>query len=249
MASSITLITGGSRGIGAATARLCAARGHRVVINYTRDAAAAQAVADQVNVLGGEALVVKADVASEAEVMHLFDVVDRTWGRLTGLVNNAGVVDVAQRVDEMSGERLQRMFAINVLGSFYCAREAVRRMSTRHGGTGGAIVNVSSVAARLGSAGQYVDYAASKAAIETLTRGLGHEVASEGVRVNCVSPGVTDTDIHASGGQPDRAWRLAQQIPMQRPGHPDEVAQAIVWLLSDAASYTTSSVLDVTGGR
>lgn len=249
MASPITLITGGSRGIGAATARLCAARGHRVVINYTRDAAAAQAVADQVNALGGEALVVKADVASEAEVMHLFDVVDHTWGRLTGLVNNAGVVDVAQRVDEMSGERLQRMFAINVLGSFYCAREAVRRMSTRHGGTGGAIVNVSSVAARLGSAGQYVDYAASKAAVETLTRGLGHEVASEGVRVNCVSPGITDTDIHASGGQPDRAWRLAQQIPMQRPGHPDEVAQAIVWLLSDAASYTTSSVLDVTGGR
>lgn len=247
--ASITLITGGSRGIGAATARLCAVRGHRVVINYTRDAAAAQSVADQVNTLGGEALVVKADVASEGEVMHLFDVVDRTWGRLTGLVNNAGVVDVAQRVDEMSGERLQRMFAINVLGSFYCAREAVRRMSTRHGGTGGAIVNVSSVAARLGSAGQYVDYAASKAAVETLTRGLGHEVASEGVRVNCVSPGITDTDIHASGGQPDRAWRLAQQIPMQRPGHPDEVAQAIVWLLSDAASYTTSSVLDVTGGR
>ena len=243
------LITGGSRGIGAATARLAAARGWDVAVNYTRDAAAAEAVAADVRALGRRALVLQADVADHAQVLEMFAIIDRAWGRLTGLVNNAGVVDVPARVDEMTPQRLQRMFAINVMGSMWCAQEAVRRMSTRHGGAGGAIVNLSSAAAKLGSPGQYVDYAAAKGAIDTFTLGLAREVAAEGVRVNAVRPGIIETDIHASGGQPDRAAQLAQQVPMKRAGSAHEVAQAIVWLLSEASSYTTGSVVDVTGGR
>jgi NAD(P)-dependent dehydrogenase (short-subunit alcohol dehydrogenase family) len=243
------LVTGGSRGIGAATARLAAAAGWDVAINYTRDEAAAQAVALQVRALGRRALVLQGDVSRETDVLALFAECDRAFGPLRGLVNNAGVVDVAQRVDEMSASRLQRMFGINVIGSMLCAREAVRRMSTRRGGAGGVIVNLSSAAVRLGSPGQYVDYAAAKAAIDVFTLGLAREVAVEGVRVNAVRPGIIDTDIHASGGQPDRAQQVAPQVPMQRAGTSDEVAEAIVWLLGDASSYTTGSVLDVTGGR
>ena len=247
------LITGASRGIGAATARLAAARGWDVAINYRRDVAAAQAVAADVRALGRRAVLLQADVAVEAQVVAMFTQLDRLAGSdiapLGGLVNNAGVVDVAARVDEMDGARIERMFAVNVYSSMYCAREAVRRLSTRHGGAGGAIVNLSSAAARLGSPGQYVDYAAAKAAIDTFTLGLAREVAAEAVRVNAVRPGIIDTDIHASGGQPGRAAELAPQLPMQRAGTADEVAQAILWLLSDEASYTTGSILDVAGGR
>lgn len=243
------LVTGGSRGIGAATALQAARRGWDLAINCTRDTTAAEQVAVQVRTAGRRALVVRADVADEAEVLAMFAAVDREFGRLDGLVNNAGVVDLPARVDEMSLQRLQRMFAINLTGSFLCAREALRRMSTRHGGAGGAIVNVSSAAARLGSPGQYVDYAASKAAIDTFTLGLAREVATEGVRVNAVRPGIIDTEIHASGGLPNRARQVAPQVPMQRAGSADEVAQAIVWLLSDEASYTTGALLDVSGGR
>ena len=220
-----------------------------MAINYTRDAAAAERVAAQVRAAGRRALVVQADVAEEAEVLAMFAAVDREFGRLGGLVNNAGVVDMPARVDEMSLQRLQRMFAINLTGSFLCAREAVRRMSTKHGGRGGAIVNLSSAAAKLGSPGQYVDYAASKAGIDLMTLGLAREVATEGIRVNAVRPGIIDTEIHASGGLPDRVKQTAPMVPMQRAGTAEEVAQAIVWLLSDDASYTTGAVLDVTGGR
>ncbi|NMM14778.1 MAG: SDR family oxidoreductase [Rhodoferax sp.] len=243
------LITGGSRGIGAATALLAAQRGYAVAVNYTRHAEAANEVVRQIRASGGHAIAVQADVAEEAQVLAMFETIDAQLGRLTALVNNAGVVDVAARVDEMSVARLKRMFDINVLGSFLCAREAVKRMSTRHGGLGGAIVNVSSVAARLGGAGQYVDYAASKGAIDTLTVGLAKEVALEGIRVNAVRPGIIETEIHASGGQPERAQQMAPMVPMQRAGSALEVAQAIVWLLSAQASYTTGSLLDVTGGR
>ena len=211
--------------------------------------AAAQVVADEVRGLGRRALVVPADVQDEPAVLKMFERLDAEFGPIGALVNNAGVVDVAQRVDEMSVQRWQRMFNINVIGSMLCAREAVRRMSTRHGGKGGAIVNLSSVAARLGSPSQYVDYAAAKAAIDTFTLGLAREVATEGVRVNAVRPGIIDTDIHASGGQPDRARQLAPQIPMQRPGTAEEVAAAVMWLMSDEASYTTGALLDVNGGR
>ncbi len=251
--SPLVLITGASRGIGAATARLAAAQGWDVAVNYARDETAAEAVADAVRAAGRRALTLCADVADEGQVRAMFATLDRRLqddgSRLAGLVNNAGVVDVAARVDEMSGARLQRMFAVNVFGTMLCAREAVRRMSTRHGGLGGGIVNLSSAAARLGSPGQYVDYAAAKGAVDVFTMGLAREVAAEGVRVNAVRPGVIDTEIHASGGQPERAQRLAPTLPMQRPGRADEVAQAIVWLLSDAASYTTGAVLDVSGGR
>lgn len=245
----VLLVTGASRGIGAATARLAAARGWDVAVNYTRDAAAAEAVAADVRAAGRRALVVQADVADEAQVLAMFNAIDRGLGVLRGLVNNAGVVDLPQRVDQMSVARLKRMFDINVIGSMVCAREAVRRMSTRHGGAGGAIVNLSSAAAKIGSPGQYVDYAAAKGAIDIFTLGLAREVATEGVRVNAVRPGIIETDIHASGGLPDRAREMAPMVPMQRAGSAHEVATAIVWLLSDEASYATGTVIDVTGGR
>ena len=243
------LVTGGSRGIGAAAAWLCAQRGWAVAVNYTRDAAAAQAVVARIRAAGGTALAVQADVADEAQVLAMFATVDRELPPLFGLVNNAGVVDVASRVDAMTLPRLQRMFAINVFGSFMCSREAVKRLSTRHGGAGGVIVNLSSVAARLGAPGQYVDYAAAKGAIDSFTVGLAKEVALEGIRVNAVRPGIIATDIHASGGQPDRAAEMAPMVPMQRAGSAEEVAEAILWLLSDASSYTTGALIDVTGAR
>jgi NAD(P)-dependent dehydrogenase (short-subunit alcohol dehydrogenase family) len=218
-------------------------------VNYTANAAAADEVVRQIRAGGGSALAVQADVAQEEQVLALFERVDAGLGRITALVNNAGVVDVTARVDEMSFARLRRMFDVNVIGSFLCAREAVRRMSTRHGGSGGAIVNVSSAASRLGAPGQYVDYAAAKGAIDAFTIGLAKEVAGEGIRVNAVRPGLIDTDIHASGGLPDRVRQLAHLVPMQRGGTAQEVAEAIVWLLSPAASYTTMSLLDVSGGR
>jgi NAD(P)-dependent dehydrogenase (short-subunit alcohol dehydrogenase family) len=243
------IITGASRGIGAATAVLAARQGWQVAVNYVANSLAADAVVRQIRAAGGSAIAVQADVGLESEALRLFETVDAKLGRLDALVNNAGVVDSAQRVDEMSVARLERMWRTNITSSFVCAREAVRRMSTRHGGSGGAIVNLSSAAARLGSPAQYVDYAASKAAIDTFTLGLAKEVAAEGIRVNGVRPGIIETDIHASGGQPDRAAQMAPQVPMQRAGSAEEVAQAICWLLSDAASYTTGALLDVTGGR
>jgi NAD(P)-dependent dehydrogenase (short-subunit alcohol dehydrogenase family) len=245
----VVLVTGGSRGIGAATARLAAARGWAVAVNYTANSLAADEVVRQIRAAGGRAIAVQADVASEEQVVAMFEKVDAKLGRLTALVNNAGVVDVTARVDEMTAARLKRMFDINVIGSILCAREAIRRMSTRHGGQGGSIVNLSSAAARLGSPGQYVDYAAAKGAIDAFTLGLAKEVAAEGIRVNAVRPGLIETDIHASGGIPDRVQQLAHLVPMQRGGSADEVAQAIVWLLSPEASYTTMSLLDVSGGR
>lgn len=245
----VLLVTGGSRGIGAATALLAARQGWAVAVNYATRADAADEVVARIRAGGGRALAVQADVADEAQVLAMYAQIDASLGRLTGLVNNAGVVDVSARIDEMDVARWRRMFDINVIGSMLCAREAVRRMSTRHGGSGGAIVNLSSAASRLGSPGQYVDYAAAKGAIDAFTIGLAKEVALEGIRVNAVRPGLIETEIHASGGLPDRVRDLSHQVPMQRGGTADEVAQAIVWLLSDAASYTTMSLLDVSGGR
>jgi NAD(P)-dependent dehydrogenase (short-subunit alcohol dehydrogenase family) len=245
----VMLVTGGSRGIGAATARLAASRGWSVAVNYRSDRAAADAVVAEIERAGGRAVAIAADVAVESDVLRLFEEVDRRLGRLHALVNNAGVVAQAGRVDTIDLARLQRMFGINVFGTFLCARQAVLRMSTRHGGTGGVIVNVSSAAARLGSPGEYVDYAASKGAVDSMTIGLAREVATEGIRVNAVRPGLIATDIHASGGEPGRAERLRPAVPMQRVGTDAEVAAAILWLASDEASYATGALLDVSGGR
>ncbi|MER8980336.1 SDR family oxidoreductase [Mesorhizobium sp. M0870] len=243
------LVTGGSRGIGAAVCRLGSKAGYRVAVNYASNQAAADAVVAEIKAGGGEALAVKGDVGSEADIVAMFEAVDRAYGRLDAFVNNAGIVDVKARVDEMDVARLERMMRINVVGSFLCAREAVKRMSTRHGGAGGSIVNISSAAATLGSPGEFVDYAASKGAIDTFTVGLAREVALEGIRVNAVRPGLIDTEIHASGGQPDRIERFRDLLPMKRAGTADEVAGAVLYLLSDAASYTTGAILNVSGGR
>ena len=245
----VLLVTGGSRGIGAATCQLAARAGWKVAVNYAANSAAADDVVRQIVAAGGAAMAVQADVASEEQVLAMFKEVDAKLGRLTGLVNSAGVIDVSSRVDAMSVARLKRMFDINVIGSIVCAREAVLRMSTRHGGSGGSIVNLSSAAARLGAPGQYVDYAAAKGAIDAFTIGLAKEVAAEGIRVNAVRPGLIETEIHASGGIPDRVAQLAHLVPMQRGGTAHEVAESVVWLLSPAASYTTMSLLDVSGGR
>ena len=247
--TSIALITGASRGIGAATALLAARQGWDIAVNYSANEGAAREVVQAVQALGRRAIAVQADVADEAQVLAMFARIDAELGRISALVNNAGVVDRAQRLQDMDLARWRRMFDINVIGSFICAREAVRRMSTAEGGAGGSIVNVSSRAACLGSANQYVDYAAAKAAIDTMTLGLSHEVASQGIRVNAVRPGLIETDIHASGGQPDRIARLAPGVPMGRGGTANEVAEAICWLMSDKSSYSTGAIIDVSGGR
>jgi NAD(P)-dependent dehydrogenase (short-subunit alcohol dehydrogenase family) len=244
----VAIVTGGSRGIGRATALKLAAGGYRVRVGFASNAQAANDVVAQITANGGKAIAVKCDVRSEAEILDLFKAADG-FGRLAALVNSGGIVDVTARVDEMSAERLHRMMSVNVIGSMLCAREAVKRMSTKYGGTGGAIINISSAAAVLGSPGQYVDYATSKGAIDTFTVGLGREVAAEGIRVAAVRPGMIDTEIHASGGEPDRAHRLAGTVPMKRVGTADEVANAIVWLISGEASYVTGAILDVSGGR
>lgn len=240
----IMLITGGSRGIGAATARLAAQRGYKVGINYVRDRDAAEKVAREI---GG--IAVAGDVSKEADVVRLFEEMDRRLGRITVLVNNAGIVDMSARVDEMSAARLERMFAINITGSFLCAREAVKRMSTRHGGEGGSIINISSVASRLGGSGMYVDYAASKGAIDTMTLGLSKEVAAERIRVNAVRPGIIRTMIHASSGDADRPQKVGPSLPMGRAGEAEEVARTVLWLASDEASYVNGAIVDVAGAR
>jgi NAD(P)-dependent dehydrogenase (short-subunit alcohol dehydrogenase family) len=247
--NNVLIVTGGSRGIGAATALLAAERGYAVCVNYRKNRAAADQVVSKILAAGGKALAVGADVASESEVVRLFETVDAQMGPLAGLVNNAGVLETQVRVEHMDAARIDRVFATNVRGAFVCAREAVRRMSTKRGGSGGAIVNVSSRAAQLGAPGEYVDYAASKAALEAMTIGLAREVAGEGIRVNGVRPGIIYTDIHADGGEPNRVERLGPTLPMQRGGHAIEVARAILWLLSDEASYSTGTFIDVSGGR
>jgi NAD(P)-dependent dehydrogenase (short-subunit alcohol dehydrogenase family) len=249
MTDKIILITGGSRGIGAATAQLAAVQGYAVCISYLQRGEAAEQVVSAIRNSGGEAIAVQADVAVEADVVRLFKTLDRSFGRLTALVNNAGTLERQMRVEEMDAARLNRVFATNVTGSLLCAREAIRRMSTGHGGNGGAIVNVSSAASRLGSPNEYVDYAASKGAVDTMTIGLAKEVAAEGIRVNAVRPGVIYTEIHAGGGEPGRVDRVKDSVPMKRGGDALEVANAILWLLSDQASYTTGAFIDVTGGR
>lgn len=243
------LITGGSRGIGAATALMAARAGHAVAFSYLQDASAAARVVREIEAGGGRALAVQADVSQQADVDHLFAACDDAFGPLTGLVNNAGMLSRQSRVEDMDAARLQRMFAVNVVSQFLCARAAVQRMSTRHGGKGGAIVNLSSAASRLGSPNEFVDYAATKGAIDSFTLGLAKEVATEGIRVNAVRPGVIITDIHASSGEADRVGRVAPLVPMQRAGTADEVAESILWLLSPAASYVTASFIEVSGGR
>ncbi len=244
----VVIVTGGSRGIGRATALAAAKRGFKVVVGYASNVDAANEVVAEIEATNGKAIAVQCDVGSEDDILRLFETAD-AFGTLAALVNNAGIVGVTSRVDQMSADRINHMMRVNVTGSILCAREAVRRLSTLHGGNGGVIVNLSSVAAKLGSPNTYVDYAASKGAIDSFTIGLGHEVASEGIRVAAIRPGLIDTDIHASGGDPDRAHRLATGVPMKRVGTAEEIAQAIVWLLSDEASYVTSAILDVSGGR
>ncbi len=248
MNQGVLVVTGGSRGIGAATAQLAAAQGYAVVVNYAANADAAQAVCADIHAAGGAAAAVRGDVSNEADIDRIFAAADRL-GPLAGLVNNAGAIDVAARVDGMDLARISRIFAVNTLGTILCSGRAVRRMSTRHGGNGGAIVNITSAAAKLGAPGTYVDYAAAKGAVDSFTVGLALEVAGEGIRVNGVRPGIIDTEFHASGGDPDRAARLASSLPMPRVGTAEEVARAVMWLMSDEASYTTGSVIDVTGGR
>ena len=247
--TSTVLITGGSRGIGAATALLAAKQGFAVAVNYASNSIAAENLVQEIRAGGGQAIAVQADVSQESEVVAMFAKVDASLGAISALLNNAGVVDVAGRIESLSVARYRRMFDINVLGSMLCAREAVLRMSTKHGGSGGVIVNVSSVAALVGGGGQYVDYASAKGAIDTFTIGLSKEVVAEGIRVNAVRPGIIDTEIHASGGEPDRVRLLAPTIPMQRPGTPLEIANAILWLLSPSSSYCTGTFINVTGGR
>ncbi len=243
------IVTGGSRGIGAATALLGAERGYAVAINYQNNRDAADRVVRKIGGFNGKAIAVQGDVSVEADILRMFETVDGSLGRVSALVNNAGIVDRGTRVEQMSAERIARMFAINVTGSFLCAREAVKRMSRRHGGTGGAIVNLSSIASRLGGAGEYVDYAASKGAIDSFTIGLAKEVGAEGIRVNAVRPGIIRTDIHLASGDPARVERIGPSAPLARAGEAEEVARAIVWLLSDEASYMTGALVDVTGGR
>jgi NAD(P)-dependent dehydrogenase (short-subunit alcohol dehydrogenase family) len=247
--SKVLVVTGGARGIGAATALLAAKRGYAVAVNYLQNSEAADRVVERIAKAGGKALAVAADVSVEEDVVAMFAETDRMLGRVTGLVNNAGIVDLRSRVEDMSAERIERMLAVNVTGSFLCAREAVKRMSSRNGGKGGAIVNVSSVAARLGGPGDYVDYAASKGAIDSFTIGLAKEVGGEGIRVNAVRPGVIRTEIHATSGDPGRVDRIASSTPLLRAGEAEEIARSIVWLLSDEASYITGALLDVSGGR
>jgi NAD(P)-dependent dehydrogenase (short-subunit alcohol dehydrogenase family) len=245
----VMIITGGGRGIGAQTARLAAKEGYAVCINYLRDRASAEALKAEIEKGKGKAIAVRGDVSVEGDVMNMFQQTDRALGRVTVLVNNAGIVDRGMRVELMTAARLARMFAINVTGSFLCAREAVKRMSKKHGGAGGAIVNVSSVASKLGGPGEYVDYAASKGAIDTFTIGLAKELGPDGIRVNAVRPGIIRTEIHNVSGDPARVERIGNTAPLGRPGEPEEIAQAILWLASEKASYTTGAILDVSGGR
>ncbi|WP_301360306.1 SDR family oxidoreductase [Stutzerimonas nitrititolerans] len=247
--SRVMLITGASRGIGAATARLAAAEGYALCLNFHHRADAAQQLLEELKSTGTQAIAVAADVADETQVARLFATIDEQFGRLDVLVNNAGMLERQMRLDEMDAARLIRVFAVNVTGSFLCAREAVKRMSTRHGGKGGSIVNVSSIAAKLGAPNEYIDYAAAKGAIDSMTLGLAKEVAAEGIRVNAVRPGVIRTEIHASGGEPGRVERVRASVPMGRGGEAEEVAEAILWLAGEKASYTSGALLDVSGGR
>ena len=245
----VLIVTGGSRGIGAATARIAGRRGYAVCVNFLKNKVAANQIVDKINADGGQAIAVGADISKEEEVLELFSTVDDRLGKISALVNNAGILESQMRIEDMDSKRLNRVFLTNITGSILCAREAVKRMSIKNGGNGGTIVNLSSAAARLGSPGEYIDYAASKGAIDTFTRGLAQEVAEEGIRVNAVRPGVIETDIHASGGEPGRVERIKDTIPLKRGGKPEEVARSIMWLLSSESSYTTGALLEVSGGR
>ena len=245
----VLIVTGGSRGIGAATARIAGRSGYAVCVNFLKNKAAAKQIVDKINADGGQAIAVGADISKEEEVLELFSTVDDRLGKISALVNNAGILESQMRIEDMDSKRLNRVFLTNITGSILCAREAVKRMSIKNGGNGGTIVNLSSAAARLGSPGEYIDYAASKGAIDTFTRGLAQEVAEDGIRVNAVRPGVIETDIHASGGEPGRVERIKDTIPLKRGGKPEEVARSIMWLLSSESSYTTGALLEVSGGR